>query len=152
MRGTSPSVVDILSMVLIYGLEAVSAACAMALDEQTASSAHVINLLHRAHELVRPPPLQVPEALKLTIEPAANCDRYDALLRVQRLSNLPVPLTTDPARLSFCRCRGRLRCVSLDDQDSRESCAPPGQFWTPIAGQCWAPVDTPGAVTSPIDG
>jgi hypothetical protein len=35
----------------------------------------VINLLHRAHEPARPQPLQVPEALKLTIEPAANCDR-----------------------------------------------------------------------------
>ena len=92
--------VDILSMVLLYGLEAVSAACAMALDEQTASSAHVINLLHRAHEPVRPPPLQVPEALKLTIEPAANCDRYDELLRVRRLSTFPVPPITDPVESS----------------------------------------------------
>ena len=35
-------------MVALYGLEAVSEACAVALDEQVVSSAHVVNLLHRA--------------------------------------------------------------------------------------------------------
>jgi hypothetical protein len=73
--------VDILSMVSLYGLEAVSAACACALEEQVVSSAHVVNLLHRAAAPARAPPLQVPDALKLTIEPAANCDRYNQLLR-----------------------------------------------------------------------
>jgi transposase len=73
--------VDILSMVALYGLEAVSEACATALDEQVVSSGHVVNLLHRAAQPARAPVLQVPEALKLTLEPAANCDRYDALLR-----------------------------------------------------------------------
>jgi hypothetical protein len=73
--------VDILSMVALYGLEAVSEACAVALEEQVVSSAHVVNLLHRAAEPARAPVLQVPEALKLTLEPAANCDRYNQLLR-----------------------------------------------------------------------
>jgi len=85
--------VDILSMVAVYGLDAVAAACAAALEEQVAGSAHVINLLHRAHAPVRPPPLQVPEALKLTLEPAANCDRYDQLLRPRT----PIVLITPPA-------------------------------------------------------
>jgi hypothetical protein len=40
-----------------------------------------VNLLHRAAAPARAPPLQVPDALKLTIEPAANCDRYNQLLR-----------------------------------------------------------------------
>lgn len=73
--------VEILSMVAVYGLEAVTEACAAALDEQVVSSTHVVNLLHRA---ASPPPaatLQVPEALKLALEPAANCARYDQLLR-----------------------------------------------------------------------
>ena len=73
--------VEILSMVAIYGIDAVDEACAVALDEQVASSAHVVNLLHRAGEPPRAPVLQVPEALKLATEPAANCDRYDRLLR-----------------------------------------------------------------------
>jgi hypothetical protein len=73
--------VDILSMVNLYGLDAVSHACADALDQQVISSAHVVNLLHRAAAPARAPPLQVPDALRLVIEPAANCDRYNQLLR-----------------------------------------------------------------------
>jgi transposase len=80
--------VDILSMVALYGLEAVTEACAAALEEQVVSSAHVVNLLHRAAAPARLPALQVPEALKLTVEPAANCDRYDRLLRRQPLVQL----------------------------------------------------------------
>jgi transposase len=83
--------VEILSMVAIYGIEAVDEACAAALDEQVASSAHVVNLLHRAAEPPRAPVLQVPEALKLITEPAANCDRYDRLLRRQAAVHL-VPI------------------------------------------------------------
>jgi transposase len=79
--------VEILSMVAVYGLEAVTEACAAALDEHVVSSAHVVNLLHRAAAPSVPPTLQVPEALKLTLEPAANCDRYDQLLRPRRVVN-----------------------------------------------------------------
>ena len=57
--------VEVLSMVAIYGLEAVSEAAAVALDEQVATSAHVVNLLHRAVPSARTPVLQVPEALKI---------------------------------------------------------------------------------------
>jgi hypothetical protein len=50
----------------------------------------------RAHAAVRPPPLQVPEALKLTLEPAADCDRCDAILR--------------PRSILTVLIRGELRC------------------------------------------
>ena len=82
--------VDILSMVALYGLEAVSDACEVALEEQVVSSAHVVNLVHRAAEPPRQPVLQVPEALKLAVEPAANCDRYDQLLRTRPAILVPV--------------------------------------------------------------
>ena len=85
--------VDILSMVALYGLEAVSDACAVALEEQVVSSAHVVNLLHRAAAPPRLPPLQVPEALKLIVEPAANCERYNQLLRVRPTTIVPVEPT-----------------------------------------------------------
>jgi len=75
--------VEVLSMVAIYGLEAVSDACASALDEQVVTSSHVVNLLHRNGPSARTAVLQVPEALKLTVEPAANCDRYDRLLKAR---------------------------------------------------------------------
>jgi hypothetical protein len=81
--------VEVLTMVALYGLDAVTEACAVALDEQVASSAHVVNLLHRAAAPAPVAPLQVPEALKLAIEPAANCDRYDALLR-SHVSVVPI--------------------------------------------------------------
>jgi transposase len=73
--------VEVLSMVALYGLESVNEACTVALEEHVTSSAHVVNLLHRAASPAPTAPLQVPEALKLVIEPAANCNRYDQLLR-----------------------------------------------------------------------
>ena len=76
--------VEILSMVALYGLDAVSGACATALEEAVVTSAHVVNLLHRAAQAPRPVPLQVPEALVLTHEPVADCARYDRL-------RLPLP-------------------------------------------------------------
>jgi transposase len=82
--------VEILTMVALYGLEAVSEACATALEEQVVTSAHVVNLLHRAAQSQRAPILQVPEALKLTTEPAANCDRYNQLLRPRGLASLTI--------------------------------------------------------------
>jgi hypothetical protein len=71
--------VEILSMVPLYGLDAVSGACATALEEEVVTSAHVVNLLHRAAQAPRPPLLQVPEALLLQHEPVADCARYDRL-------------------------------------------------------------------------
>jgi transposase len=90
--------VEILTMVAIYGIDAVDEACAAALDEQVASSAHVVNLLHRAAEPPRAPVLQVPEALRLITEPAANCDRYDPLLRMRPATDLSiiVPVNRQP--------------------------------------------------------
>jgi transposase len=82
--------VDILSMVALYGLDAVSDACAVALEEHVVSSAHVVNLLHRAAAPPRLPALQVPEALKLVVEPAANCERYNQLLRARPATLVPV--------------------------------------------------------------
>src|SRR5258708_9972418 len=81
--------VEVLTMVALYGLDVVTEACAVALNEQVASSAHVVNLLHRAAAPAPIAPLQVPDALKLKLEPAANCDRYDRLLR-SRITVVPI--------------------------------------------------------------
>jgi transposase len=90
--------VEILSMVAVYGLAAVTEACAVALDEQVVSSAHVVNLLHRTSAPAPPPALQVPEALKLRLEPAANCDRYDRLLRLRAAMSV-VPVHQPPEEM-----------------------------------------------------
>src|SRR3984957_19557610 len=83
--------VEGLSMVALYGLDAVTEACAVALNEQVVSSAHVVNLLHRAAAPAPVAPLQVPDALKLSLEPAANCDRYDRLLRLNTVAPVHQP-------------------------------------------------------------
>jgi hypothetical protein len=54
-----------------------------------------VNLLHRAAEPVRVTMLQVPEALTLRIEPAADCGRYDQLLRCR--SVIPVFINHQPS-------------------------------------------------------
>ncbi|MEL6792391.1 MAG: IS21 family transposase, partial [Pseudomonadota bacterium] len=74
-------VVDILGAVLTDGLDAVDAACAEALEHGVHSAGVVLNILARRRE--PPPPLTIttPDALKLSCEPAANCDRYDSLRR-----------------------------------------------------------------------
>jgi hypothetical protein len=71
--------VEILTMVALYGLEAVAEACAVALDLEFFSSALVLNLRNRAAQPARPSALQVPDALVLTHEPVADCARYDRL-------------------------------------------------------------------------
>jgi transposase len=89
--------VEILTMVALYGLEAVTEACATALEEHVVTSSHVVNLLHRGAAPTRAPVLQVPEALKLTLEPAANCDRYNQLLRPKAVVAALYPTETTDA-------------------------------------------------------
>ncbi len=71
--------VEILTMVALYGLDAVARSCADALDDHVVSSEHVINRLHRAAQRPKPPVIQVPEGLVLRDEPRADCARYDRL-------------------------------------------------------------------------
>src|SRR5690554_1398350 len=70
--------VDILSAVLTDGLPAVEAACAEAVREGVYSADIVLNILARQREPKAPVTiLTTPQALKLHIEPVADCSRYD---------------------------------------------------------------------------
>ena len=71
--------VGILAAVMDDGLEAVEAACRQALDAGPCGRDVVLNVLARQREEAQPPPLDVPAALSLSLEPAADCDRYDRL-------------------------------------------------------------------------
>ena len=71
--------VGILAAVMDDGLEAVEAACRQALDAGPCGRDVVLNILARRREEVQPPPLDVPSALTLSIEPAPDCERYDRL-------------------------------------------------------------------------
>jgi transposase len=72
--------VGILAAVMDDGLEAVEAACQKALDEGPCGRDVVLNIVARQRDDAQPPLLDVPAALTLTIEPAADCGRYDRLL------------------------------------------------------------------------
>jgi len=71
--------VGILAAVMDDGLEAVEAACRQALDGGPCSRDVVLNILARQREADQPPPLAVPAALSLSLEPEADCERYDRL-------------------------------------------------------------------------
>jgi transposase len=71
--------VGILAAVMDDGLEAVEAACRQALDGGPCGRDVVLNILARRREEDPPPPLDVPAALRLSLEPTADCERYDRL-------------------------------------------------------------------------
>jgi transposase len=74
--------VAILSAVLTDGLDAVEHACAAALAQGTISADAVLNALLRAKDPPRLPPVTIPQALTLSMEPRADCARYDRLRQV----------------------------------------------------------------------
>ena len=73
--------VTILTAVLSDGLSAVEAACAAALRENVHSADVILNILARRREPAAPLTIVTPEALRLRVEPVADCIRYDSLRR-----------------------------------------------------------------------
>lgn len=73
--------VAILAAVLSDGLPAVEAACAETLREGVWSADVVLNILARRRAPAPPITIMTPEALRLAVEPTADCARYDTLRR-----------------------------------------------------------------------
>jgi len=73
--------VTILTAVLSDGLSAVEAACAAALGENVHSADVILNILARRREPAAALTIVTPEALRLRVEPVADCTRYDSLRR-----------------------------------------------------------------------
>jgi hypothetical protein len=73
--------VDILTAVAEAGLDAVEAACAEALSAKPCGRDVVLDILARQRETPPRCPVTPPAALALSIEPAADCARYDQLRR-----------------------------------------------------------------------
>ena len=74
--------VKILAAVLENGLAAVAAACEEALAAGIASGDVILTVLARRQQPVMPPSITTPDALRLKIEPIADCGRYDSLRKV----------------------------------------------------------------------
>ena len=74
--------VKVLGAVLDHGLRAVNAACAEALDAGIASGDVILTVLARRRQPAIPPSITTPDALRLKIEPLADCGRYDSIRKV----------------------------------------------------------------------
>jgi transposase len=74
--------VKVLGAVLDHGLAAVEAACAEALGAGIASGDVILTVLARRLQPAPPPSITTPDALRLKIEPAADCGRYDSIRKV----------------------------------------------------------------------
>ena len=66
---------------LDHGLPAVEAACAEALEAGIASGDVILTVLARRRQPAAAPSIITPDALRLKIEPSADCGRYDRIRR-----------------------------------------------------------------------
>ena len=71
--------VQVLGAVLDHGLDAVEAACAENLAAGIASGDVILTVLARQRQPAAPPSITTPDALRLKIEPMADCGRYDSI-------------------------------------------------------------------------
>ena len=74
--------VKVLGAVLDHGLGAVEAACAEALQAGIASGDVILTVLARQRQPPAPLSITTPDALRLKIEPVADCGRYDSIRKV----------------------------------------------------------------------
>jgi transposase len=78
--GGDREMVEILAMVLQHDEDIVLQAVELALEASVPTKTHILNLLHRLIDGTTPPDtIDAPQALRLTQEPLANVERYDAL-------------------------------------------------------------------------
>ncbi|SES42563.1 hypothetical protein SAMN03159406_04287 [Rhizobium sp. NFR03] len=71
--------VKVLGAVLDHGIAAVESACTEALEAGVASGDVILAVLARRQQPTPPPSVTTPDALRLKIEPVADCGRYDAI-------------------------------------------------------------------------
>ena len=74
--------VKVLGAVLDHGVAAVEAACAETLEAGIASGDVILAVLARHQQPAMPPSITTPAALRLKIEPTADCGRYDSIRKV----------------------------------------------------------------------
>jgi transposase len=74
--------VKVLGAVIDHGLAAVEAACDEALEAGIASGDVILTVLARHRQPAPPPSITTPDALRLKIEPMADCGRYDSIRKV----------------------------------------------------------------------
>lgn len=78
--GGDRAVVRVLLAITHHGLEAVTVACDLALEDKVISADYILHLLGRLTPSPAVALIETPDTLKLTHEPLADCNRYNALL------------------------------------------------------------------------
>jgi len=73
--------VRVLLAIGIYGLETVTVACELAIQDKVISADYILNLVGRLSSPAPCKPIQTPDMLKLAHEPVANCRLYNTLLK-----------------------------------------------------------------------
>ena len=86
--GGDREMAEILALVLHHDEQAVLCAVELALEAGVATKTHVLNILHRLTDGKAPPasPINAPQALRLSQEPAADVGRYDNLRELRHAS------------------------------------------------------------------
>jgi len=79
MRRVGCSFVKVLGAVPDHGLAAVEAACAEALQAGIANGDVILTVLARRLQPAAAPSIIRPDAVRLKIEPMADCGRYDSI-------------------------------------------------------------------------
>jgi hypothetical protein len=77
--------VELLMMARDVGLDALEVACELVLDSTVVTASVVLNEMRRLVAPGQPIMLNVPDMLKLQIEPLADCGRYDHLREVSHV-------------------------------------------------------------------
>jgi len=80
-KGGDRECVAVLVAMLEHGIEAVQVACELALADKTVSKDVILNSLSRLHQESQPQAIEIPIALKLSIEPTTDCTHYNSLLK-----------------------------------------------------------------------
>ncbi len=80
-QGGDREFVDILLAVQRHGMDIVERACCRALAEGTVRGEVILNTIARLCDPLPMDTVSVPDSLSITIEPTADCSRYDALLQ-----------------------------------------------------------------------
>jgi transposase len=78
-QGGDREFVDILLAVQRHGMDIVERACKKALSEGSVRGEVVLNIVARCCDPLPIGSVQVPDSLSVTVEPTADCSRYDAL-------------------------------------------------------------------------
>lgn len=79
--GGDKQCVHLLQAIKNHGLEEVAVACELAISDQVITSDYILNLLNRLKPTCILQSVPIPDKLRLTREPEANCFRYNALLK-----------------------------------------------------------------------